>query len=522
MNLAFFDALMIEEKLNLAFIRQYKTVFSEQLMIEPFREKKMLTGKEILHISPIKQLNLLIIKSLFEKWQEEIKRIESPYFNYQAPKVKIVISQLMNILSQNISINTENLKPIIEKAVEDLIMLNFDPANYLNNEIKERPEILTNKKFNSQFMKYIIFHKPLILEFIEAFDSNNLNHLKNYATDFFEVQSLDNHQLIEQLSETLIVKKQELFQSSEPVKKNNESNVTVKEPSKRNEYEDDSPLDSFKGQSVPKGSDNLLEENKEKNSSVTESVDAHEKNKDAQVEKNLEIETKKNRVNIEKETIPSKGKNNSPINQQNDKEKVTKIDTDDLTQERSVEESIDLEKIPLPNESSLETNNDLSMNDFQTLDEIKTNNWKKDELNDFPLEDPIIEVYKSKKDSSNPSKALIDDLGYRKEPELSKLEFETINEQFQSKSKTIADTHQEERITSILSNISINHQYMFVKELFEDSEDKFKATIKSIERLENFDAAVEYLITNEAKKYQWDMNAVVVKELLKIIFRRFR
>ena len=145
----------------------------------------MLTGKEILHISPIKQLNLLIIKSLFEKWQEEIKRIESPYFNYQAPKVKIVISQLMNILSQNISINTENLKPIIEKAVEDLIMLNFDPANYLNNEIKERPEILTNKKFNSQFAKYIIFHKPLILEFIEAFDSNNLNNLKNYATDFF-------------------------------------------------------------------------------------------------------------------------------------------------------------------------------------------------------------------------------------------------------------------------------------------------------------------------------------------------
>ena len=98
----------------------------------------MLTGKEILHISPIKQLNLLIVKSLFEKWQEEIKRIESPYFNYQADQVKIVISQLMNTLSQNISINTENLKPIIEKAVEDLIMLNFDPANYLHNEIKER------------------------------------------------------------------------------------------------------------------------------------------------------------------------------------------------------------------------------------------------------------------------------------------------------------------------------------------------------------------------------------------------
>ena len=92
--------------------------------------------------------------------------------------------------------------------------------------------------------------------------------------------------------------------------------------------------------------------------------------------KNLEIETKKNRVNIEKEIIPSKGKNNSRINQQNDKEKVTKIDTDDLTQESSVEEWGDLKKAPIPNESSMETNNDLPMDDFQTLDEIKTNNSK--------------------------------------------------------------------------------------------------------------------------------------------------
>ena len=511
---------MTKEKLNLVFIRQYKTVFSEQLMIQPFREKEMLTGKEILYISPIKQLNLLVVKSLFERWQEEIKRIESPYFNYQAPQVKAMISQLMNTLSQNISINTKNLKPIIEKAVEDLIVLNFDPANYLNNEIKKRPEILTNKKFNSQFVKYIIFHKPLILEFIETFDSNNLKHLKSYATDFFKEHTLDNHQLVEQLSEILILKKQELFKSSETFKKSNEGNVIVKElSSSPNESEDDSQLDSVKDQSVPKDSDNLLEGNKEKNSPVVELVTPHEKNKDASVEKDLEIETEENQVNPEKEIIQSKNNNNPPKNHQNDKEKVAKKDTDDLTQERSFEESSDMGRIPLPNESSLEKNNDVSMADFQTLDEIKTNKGEKD---DFPLEDPIIEVYKNKKKPSNTSKALIDNLGYRKEPELSKLDFETINEQFHSKSKTIADTHQEERITSILSNISINHQYMFIKELFEDSEDKFKATIKAIERLENFDAAVEYLISNEAKEYQWDMNAVVVKELLKIIFRRFR
>ena len=63
---------------------------------------------------------------------------------------------------------------------------------------------------------------------------------------------------------------------------------------------------------------------------------------------------------------------------------------------------------------------------------------------------------------------------------------------------------------------------MFVKELFGNSDEKFKTTITKIEHLENFDAAVEHLIRNDAKEYQWDMNDETVKELLKIIFRKFR
>lgn len=511
---------MIKEKLNLAFISQYKTVFSEHLITQAFREKEILTGKEILYISPIKQLNLFIVKSLFEKWQEELKRIESPYFNYQAPEVKIMISKLMNTLSQNISINIENLKPIIEKAVEDLIVLNFDPATYLGNEIKKRPEILFNKKTNSQFVKYLVFHKPLILDFLKVFDTNNLKHVKNYAIEFFETHVLDEHQLVEQLSEILILKKQELFESIQTIREDNDPNLIVRNlSSEPNEFENQSQLDPTEGQSVSKDGDSLSEEIKEINIPNTELEDSNEKNRVGAVQEDFEIMTKKTLSSPKNEDLkaPTKSNNQSSKDQQDDREKVsiaTEKDANNLTPEVSVEE--------LESDLSLETDNDISMDKFQTLNEIDTENDIKDELDDFPLEDPIIEVYKNKKTSASNSKALDNDLGYRKEPELSKLEFETINEQFQSETKTIADTHQEERITNILSNISINHQYMFVKELFGDSDEKFKATIKAIERLENFDAAVEYLIRNEAKEYQWNMNAEIVKELLKIIFRRFR
>ena len=220
---------MIQEKLTTSFISQYKTVFSEQLIAQAFNEKEKLTGKEILYISPIKQLNLFIIKSLFERWQEEMQRIESPYFDYHATEVKVMISKFMNILSQNIFINAENLKPIIEKAVEDLIILNFDPASYLDNEIKKKPELLKTKKLVPQFAKYLVFYKSLILDFLHDFDIHDLKHLKKYAVAFFEKETLDKYPLIEQLSEILIIEKQELFEISQSIKKNNEFIITGSE-----------------------------------------------------------------------------------------------------------------------------------------------------------------------------------------------------------------------------------------------------------------------------------------------------
>jgi len=550
---------MIQEKLNSSFISQYKTVFSEQLIAQAFNKKEKLTGKEILYISPIKQLNLFIIKSLFERWQEEMQRIESPYFDYHATEVKVMISKFMNILSQNIFINAENLKPIIEKAVEDLIILNFDPATYLDNEIKKKPELLKTKKLVPQFAKYLVFYKSLILDFLNDFDIHELKHLKKHAVAFFEKETLDKHQLIEQLSEILIIEKQELFEISPSIKKNNERHLIIRELSGGHDDVQDKiqetihQMDSAEDRSDPKGSDPPSEVVIEKSAPETESASPHEVEMASKVQDDPEAEMKEDPPSPENEDLVARStsSNQSTSDQPDDKETLSeaaKAPLDEGVSEDSLEK-VDPSETPSSSDDtlsireqgatknddfennelerstsdfSLETDKDVSMDQFQTLDELDPGAGKQDELDDFPLEDPIIEVYKNKKDAASAPEDLNGDLGYRKEPELSKLDFETINEQFQSETKTIADTHQEERITSILSNISINHQYMFVKELFGDSDEKFKATITKIEHLENFDAAVEHLIRNDAKEYQWDMNAEIVKELLKIIFRKFR
>ena len=85
----------------------------------------------------------------------------------------------------------------------------------------------------------------------------------------------------------------------------------------------------------------------------------------------------------------------------------------------------------------------------------------------------------------------------------------------------ISESHAEQ-VDNMMSAISVNHRYMFINELFDGEADIFTEAIGKIEKCSSFDDSVEILVQNYAKDYHWDMNSDEVKELLKIIFRRFR
>jgi hypothetical protein len=86
---------------------------------------------------------------------------------------------------------------------------------------------------------------------------------------------------------------------------------------------------------------------------------------------------------------------------------------------------------------------------------------------------------------------------------------------------TIAESH-EGQADSMVAAISVNHRYMFINELFDGEADLFTQAIGKVETCTSFDESVEILVRNYAKEFHWDMNSDEVKELLKIIFRRFR
>lgn len=103
-------------------------------------------------------------------------------------------------------------------------------------------------------------------------------------------------------------------------------------------------------------------------------------------------------------------------------------------------------------------------------------------------------------------------------------DIKTINDKFeeQEKPKNIATVHEEKPVSELASSININQRYMFINDLFEGNEKDYNTALDEIDSSDSFDSSVELLVQNYAKKYMWDMNSDEVKELLKVIFKRFR
>ena len=96
----------MQRKLNEDFIDSYCEKFARMVAAGFFvGNKKVITGKEILEVTPSKQVNFFVIKLLFRYWQEETKKLESPFFNYKNEEVRQAMIQFMNVLSQHIEIN---------------------------------------------------------------------------------------------------------------------------------------------------------------------------------------------------------------------------------------------------------------------------------------------------------------------------------------------------------------------------------------------------------------------------------
>jgi len=211
----------MQGKLNISEIKKYASDLSNKLAGNYFHKNESIGAKQIADFCNIRQVNLFVLKSLFNKWQDETAKLQSPWFDYQHVEVKNALQQFLNILSRHISLKKNVFQELLTEAIKDTLILALSPHIYFHNVIatpsaargKQSPD--TNRDRNDtlkqlkQLTKYIKINKILVSDLMERIESEQetiftIETTKKIFNEILEVhknQLDDPESIIEDFSE---------------------------------------------------------------------------------------------------------------------------------------------------------------------------------------------------------------------------------------------------------------------------------------------------------------------------------
>ena len=428
----------MQKKLNEDFIDGYCEKFASKVTAEFFKDgKDVITGKEILKVTPSKQVNFFVIKLLFRYWQEETKKLESPFFNYKHEEVRQAMIQFMNVLSQHIEINKEKFETLLNHAVKDTIYLAAMPQAYVEIDLDSRGVEKIADKSVEGTVKYLKIHKKEIQNFLSDMKGLTIDDVIDELPEEFD--DFDTTEAVEEecklLSSVLDITAEKVFSDDPAIDED--------------EFDED---DLF----AP-GEEDLVSD----------------------------------RPSPFKKTAPDSQKESEGVEMNADDEAMSEEDIEDEPSKEA--------------EASVEDKKETEENPLDKIEEDSKEEEQPEDEEDEP------------KKKVQPPVMLEDDDKEDDFPE------ETINKQFEKEEESLAEHHEKApKEGGILELISLNHRYMFIKELFRNDKNEFENALYELEQYDSFDDSVEFLVQGYAKHNEWDMQSDEVKEFLKVLFRRFR
>ncbi len=96
-----------------------------------------------------------------------------------------------------------------------------------------------------------------------------------------------------------------------------------------------------------------------------------------------------------------------------------------------------------------------------------------------------------------------------------------VHELEKDTSNTVLDFHHKQKIDSIRKNISIHQKFMFVKELFQNSDEEFNQVINFLDQCEGRKEAMEYLENNYFNPSIWNDENEAVIDFMSVIDKKF-
>ncbi|MBO2011761.1 hypothetical protein [Hymenobacter negativus] len=135
-----------------------------------------LDGPAVLKFTPIRQLNLLVMRQLLGQWQAETARLRSPYFDFEAAPVQTALTQFMNVLSRHISLSRAIFEPLLAQAAADALGIVADPVSSFQRLLLGSTEQPTLASLRDG-LRYFDIDKPFYQGFVDSLPaSNDLSH----------------------------------------------------------------------------------------------------------------------------------------------------------------------------------------------------------------------------------------------------------------------------------------------------------------------------------------------------------
>ena len=185
----------MNDKYSLAKCAQYGRRLAARLCVQHFGSHPTATldGPALLKFTPVRQLNLLVMRQLLGQWQAETARLRSPFFDFEAAPVQAALGQFMNVLSRHISLSRTAFEPLLVQATADTLGLVADPAGSFQRLFLGSTEA-PNLAGLRDSLRYIDVDKAFFQGFVESLPVSNdltpdflihrfeLYHAANYKT----------------------------------------------------------------------------------------------------------------------------------------------------------------------------------------------------------------------------------------------------------------------------------------------------------------------------------------------------
>ncbi|OGX89491.1 hypothetical protein [Hymenobacter coccineus] len=164
-----------------------------------------LDGPALLSFTPVRQLNLLVLRQLLTQWQAEAARLRSPYFDFDAAPVQASLAQLMNTLSRHIRLDRAALEPLLAQAIAGALGLATAPATAAQHLLFSGPEPIASASLRDN-LRYIDLDKELYQGFVDNLPATTEGFSAEFLSHRFELYHAANyraHDAVQRFVETL-------------------------------------------------------------------------------------------------------------------------------------------------------------------------------------------------------------------------------------------------------------------------------------------------------------------------------